>query len=321
MKKLFIRDNNFMSLKSIFLFCLLLFSSSVCSQIDPALLEKSKLLFDTNNTERGTMVVYSMSPISNQKTFYNNGFRSKSIRTAAGFDYFFEYYDAAWHKDGFWYEINLDSLNSSKYFFVNKNGTDKWKGNQYIAANTVEYIEPSKLTFIDSIVISHHQKTISLYKFKSTHIVQDSFKVCMIHIISEQYGLIARESNVWFCDMKSARAIMEGPKEYIYCPFEDRNHFSILNTSDQFYLIERKFRRPVKIERPDWIYKSLRQGNPIDQSILNFYNDEISCNCDFDDLMSGHLKALNNDWDKAVKKRARYDKIYYNGQLGKKKYP
>jgi hypothetical protein len=140
----------------------------------------------------------------------------------------------------------------------------------------------------------------------------------MIHIISAQYGLVARESNVWYCDMQSVHAIMEGPKEYIYCPFQDRNHFSILNISYQFFDVERKLKRPVKIERPDWIYKTLRQGSPIDQSILNFYNDETSCNCDFEDLMSGHLKALNNDWDKNVKKRARYDRIYYEEQMNEK---
>lgn len=309
---------HFNPLKIMFLFCLLLVSYSVCSQVDPVLLEKSKLLFDTNNTELGNMVIYSRSPISNLKSFYYKRFRSKSIKTVSGFDYFFEYDDDVWHSDGYWYEINLDTLNSSKYFFVNRNGTDKCKGTQFIAANTVEYIEPSKLTFIDTIVISHHQKTTTLYKFKSTHIVQDSFNVCMIHIISAQYGLVARESNVWYCDMQSVHAIMEGPKEYIYCPFQDRNHFSILNISDQFFDVERKLKRPVKIERPDWIYKTLRQGSPIDQSILNFYNDETSCNCDFEDLMSGHLKALNNDWDKNVKKRARYDRIYYNEQMNEK---
>jgi hypothetical protein len=34
--------------------------------------------------------------------------------------------------------------------------------------------------------------------------------------------------------------------------------------------------------------------------------------------MSGHLKALNNDWDKNVKKRARYDRIYYEEQMNEK---
>jgi hypothetical protein len=152
-----------------------------------------------------------------------------------------------------------------------------------------------------------------IYKFKTVHAVDGFEEVCMLHFISPSIGLISRQSNIWWCCGANS---YEFPHDEGYCAFVDRNHFSLLNISNQFIELENDGKK-VKEERPDWIIRELRMGDPVDSTILNFYNDTIVCNCSYDALFRGYYEYLAKKKTdvgltrKQIRKIGRRDMLYF----------
>jgi hypothetical protein len=144
----------------------------------------------------------------------------------------------------------------------------------------------------------------------------------MLHFISPEFGLIARQSNTWYGTLEPANS--NSDEENIDL-FENRNHFSILNLTDRYELKE-KGGETIKVEKKNWIIRTLRMGNPENQTILNFYNDTISCNCNFSEVIRGHYEEFNKKpyegklTQKQIKKIGRRDIRYYRRQERREKH-
>lgn len=293
---------------------------SINAQIDSVLFNKAMLIFSKDfGLTVGEQLIYSKDGISRSRISDYRGLGFKIIQTNTFSEYYYAYRDDAWHHDGFWYEINFDTLTKSTYHFVNREHDDSLGFYTEKQAYRIEYIESNVMQFIDSIIVRTSGKNLAVYKFKTEHFVDDTNKVCMLHFISPEYGLIARQSNRWYCVMKSLDKILEGPEEFIFCPYKDRNHFSILNLTDRYELKE-KGGETIKVEKENWIIRTLRMGNPVNQTILDFYNDTISCNCNFDELLRGHYEEFAKEpnegklTQKQINKIGRRDMRYYRRQ-------
>lgn len=240
------------------------------------------------NSEIGEYLNYNISSITQIRQQNIVGFKQYVQKVNGGFEVGFVYNDDAWHKDWFVYKINTDSLPKSEYLFYN-NELDTTLG--YFttpSAYVVKTVDKTKMKFIDSINLILDDSLHTIYKFKTTHSIEDSNDVCMLHFLSPKLGLITRQSNIWWC---TSASLVELPHEKGYCPFEDRNHFSLLNISNQHIEFE-KFGKTIREERPNWVIRQLRTGIPPDSSILNFYNDTISCDCNYDALFRGYFEYL-----------------------------
>ncbi len=295
------------------LLLMVIFCSTTNAQLDSAFSEMSKVLFNSRGLNKGFHLKYNVATYTHRREFdyFPLFYKIESIEQVRR--YYYLYKDDAWHSDGFVYEINLNDLQNSEYFFFDKD-LDTTIG--YFTTDTayvVKKIENSKLIFVDSLSVKVNDAHYSIYKFKTLHTVQDSNDVCMLHFISPQIGLITRQSSIWWCISKSwlPESFEEG-----YCAFEDRNHFSFLNVSDQ-YVESIKFGKKVKEERPNWIFRALRTGAPVDSTILSFYNDTNACQCSYDALFRGYYEYLERKAPnqgltrKQIRKIGRKDKRYY----------
>lgn len=263
--------------------------SNFLAQTDSNLKSIEKDLFSTSSYEKGKFLNFYIADYTQGRVSYFNGFAQKIERFPDGFRISFVYGDDAWHNDAFVYDVNTASLSSSKYLFYNKD-LDTTIGHYTESSSyVVKAVDETTMKFIDTMSIKWNDSTYMIYKFKTTHSVKDSNDICMLHFISPQIGLISRQSNIWWCCMASYV-----PKEYNkgFCAFEDRNHFSLLNISNQFIKVK-KFGKEVTVEKPNWIIRALRTGNPVDSTILNFYNDTIECGCSYNTLFKGYFDYLS----------------------------
>jgi hypothetical protein len=245
-------------------------------------------IFNLSTYTAGDFLNYLIADYTQTRTFNFYGFGQKIKVDSNGFLISFIYKDGAWHDDAFVYEIDTDTLSKSEYHFYNKE-YDSTRG--FFTTDTaylVKSVDNKKMEFIDSMSIFWKDTLYTIYKFKTTHSVEDSNDVCMLHFISPKIGLITRQSNIWFCSGTSWNKVSQ---EKGYCPFENRNHFSLLNISNQFVEVERDGKK-VKEERPDWAIRAIRMGDPVDSTILNFYNDTVACNCSYDALFRGYYEYL-----------------------------
>jgi hypothetical protein len=294
-----------------------LFHSNCISQSDSILNKKAETMFSKEfGLTIGDMLLYTVSPT---RVFHYNGLGYKIIKKLSKTEYYYLYQDNIWHHDGFWYDINFDTLSKSTYHFVERKHEDSLGYYTDAKAYKISHIETSDLVFIDSLIVHANSSQIAVYKFKTEHIVADTNTVCILHFLTRDFGLVTRLSTVMLCHSKIQ---LNGR---IYCPFEDARHFSILNITDRYEIIE-KGDEKIKVEKKDWIIRSLRIGNPVNQTILNFYNDTISCNCDFSEVLRGHYEEFNKKPDegnltqKQIKKIGRRDIRYYRRQERREKH-
>lgn len=287
---------------------------------DSALFSNAQKIFSKNFSDTSSrFLIYSRDVRIASKDFMYKGGRLSFQKESNNYEYI-QRYSEAQHNEAYWYEIDLDSLNNSMWYFVNRE-YDSIGGGSFFKDSSykIDFIESAKLKFIDSLVVNFKNQDHTIYKFKTLHYIQDSFEICMLHFFSDSVGLIARQSSYWFCTSATNELSpsYEELIEYIDCPYEDWNHFSILNVNDQYYRRKRFLRKPVKEQRPDWIIKALRVGIPEDPRILDFYNDEESCNCSFWDVIDGHLSAIEYGEDrfeltrKEIRKKTRRDIRYF----------
>jgi hypothetical protein len=301
----------------LFIFVLVLLSSHCIAQVDSTLERKAEIMFTKEfGLTIGDMLLYTVSPT---RVFHYNGLGYKIIKKPFYTEYYYLYQDNVWHHDGFWYEINFDTLSKSTYNFVNREHIDSLGYYTDKNAYKTSFIESNKLDFIDSMVVRTELGNIAVYKFKTEHIVDDTNKVCMLHFLTRDFGLVTRLSTIMLCHS------IEQINGRIFCPFEDTRHFSILNITDR-YEIKEKGDKKIKVEKKDWLIRSLRIGNPINQSILNFYNDTIPCNCNFNDVIRGHMEEFDEKPDegnltqKQIKKIGSRDIRHYRRQERKEKH-
>jgi hypothetical protein len=281
-------------MKITLLFLAFFIRTEVSAQQDSLIYKKATLMFEKDfGIKVGAYLNYYIYYITSTRTFDYNGMGYKIIKKDNSFEYYYLYKDDAWHHDGFWYEINFDSLTKSTYNFVNRKHFDSLGYFTDKSAYKIDFIEPNELLFIDSIVIKTSKQDYSVYKFKTEHSITDSINVCMLHFISPEFGLIARQSNTWFGTLEPAN--LSSNDENIDF-FENRNHFSILNLTDR-YDLKKKGEETIQVEKKDWIIRSLRIGSPINKTVLAFYNDTISCNCNFTEVIQGHLDEFDKNTD------------------------
>jgi hypothetical protein len=281
-------------MKIILLFLAFFIRSEVNAQQDSLLYKKATTMFAKDfGITVGDYLNYYIYYVTGTRTFDYKGLGYKIIKKDDSFEYYYLYKDDAWHHDGFWYEINFDSLTKSTYNFVNRKHFDSLGYFTDKSAYKIDYIEPNELLFIDSMVIKTGKLDFSVYKFKTEHSITNSINVCMLHFISPEFGLIARQSNTWYGTLEPVNSNSDDENIDL---FENRNHFSILNLTDR-YELKKKGGETIKVEKKDWIIRSLRIGNPINQTVLDFYNDTISCNCNFSEVIRGHLEEFNKKPD------------------------
>ncbi|MEN9401176.1 MAG: hypothetical protein RL632_2279 [Bacteroidota bacterium] len=297
---------------TVFLLLITAFTHAL-AQSESSLRDIENDVFNTSTCEIGDYLNYEIANYTQTRTFNFCGFGQKIERYGSRFRITFIYRDDAWHRDAFVYDINTEMLSKSEYLFYNKE-YDSTRG--YFTTDTayhVKFVDKTNMTFIDTMSILYNDTLYTIYKFKTTHSVEDSNDVCMLHFISPELGLITRQSNIWWC--VHANPFVE-PDDLGYCPFEDRNHFSLLNISNQFIELENDGKK-VKEERPDWIIRELRIGDPVDSEILNFYNDTVACNCSYDALFGGYYEYLAKKKPnvgltrKQIRKIGRRDMLYF----------